>query len=143
MIRNIEPPMNDARRNDEHVADLQLDFACANRHAASAARTVRSAVGVVRAAPAVDNFSVNERRAGTGDNVIALGLIVVRDGALKCVRWRIGHLFSTRRRWGRSLGIATTSGSLGIASTAGSLSSGLTDRHHFLLPAMNDAQLHA
>src|SRR5215510_4644833 len=26
MIGNISPPMYDARRNDEHVTDLQLDF---------------------------------------------------------------------------------------------------------------------
>src|SRR4030095_11494084 len=109
--------------------------------AAAAARTVRSAVGVVRAAPAVHNLAVNERRATAGDDVIALGLKVVRDGALKCVRRRIGHLFSTRGRLGRSLGIATTGGgSLCIASPAGSLS--LPDRHHALLRAMNDAQLH-
>src|SRR5436190_16945687 len=150
MIGNVEPTMDDARRNDQHVTDLQLDFASANRHAAAAARTVRSAVGVVRAAPAVDNLAVDERRAGSGDDVIAFGLIVVRDGALKCVRRRIGHLFSTRGRWGRSLsiasagglGIATTgSGSRGIAATAGL--SGLAGRQHVLLRAMNDAQLHA
>ena len=91
--------------------------------------------------PAVDNLAVNERRAAAGDDVIALGLIVVRDGALKCVRRRIGHLFSTRGRWGRSLGIATTGGSRCIASTGGQ--PGLPDRHHALLRAMNDAQLHA
>src|SRR5262249_13662501 len=125
MIGNIGPAMDDARRNDQHVTDLQLDFAGANRHAAAAARTVRSAVGVVHAAPAVDNTAVNERRAAAGDDVIAFGLIVVRDGALKCVRWRIGHLFSARGRLGRSLGIATTGGSLGIATTGGSLSIGL------------------
>src|SRR5262245_17125263 len=126
MIGNVEPAMDDARRNDQHVTDLQLDFACANRHTAAAARAVRSAVGVVRAAPTVDNFAVNERRAAAGDDVIAFGLVVVRDGALKCVRRRTGHLFSTRGRWGRrgiasrgSLG-TTAGGSRGIASTAGS-----------------------
>src|SRR5207245_9655541 len=131
-------------RNDQHVTDLQLAFTRANRHAAATARTVRSAVWVVRAAPAVDNLAVNERRAASGDDVIAFGLIVVRDGALKCVRRRIGHLFSTRRRLGRSLstasagglGIATTGcGSLRIAATARSLS-GLPDRQHVLLRAM-------
>src|SRR5438132_8566303 len=55
MIGNVEPAMNDAGRNDQHVTDLQLDFTRANRHAAATARTVRSAVWVVRAAPAVDN----------------------------------------------------------------------------------------
>src|SRR6185369_15722815 len=112
-----------------------------NRHAAAAARTVRSAVGVVGIAPAVHNLAVDERRAAAGDNVIALGLIVVRDGPLKCVRRRIGHLFSTRGRWGRGLGIALSGGGRCIASTAGGL--GLPDRHHALLRAMNDAQLHA
>ena len=48
MIGNIGPAMYDARRNDQHVTDLQLDFACTNRQAA-AARTVRYAVGVGRA----------------------------------------------------------------------------------------------
>src|SRR5712671_4634602 len=48
-----------------------------------------------------------------GNDVIAFGLIVVRDGALKCVRRRIGHLFSTRGRWRRG-GIATTGGIRGI-----------------------------
>src|SRR5262245_63509890 len=55
MIGNVEPAMNDARRNDQHVTDLQLDFARANRDAAATARTVRSAVWVVGAAPAVDD----------------------------------------------------------------------------------------
>ena len=27
MIGNIDPAMDDARRNDQHVTDLQLDFA--------------------------------------------------------------------------------------------------------------------
>jgi len=33
MIGNIDPAMDYARRNDEHVADLQLDFARANAEA--------------------------------------------------------------------------------------------------------------
>src|SRR4051812_14401174 len=84
--------------------------------------------GYVRAAPAVDHRAVNERRAAAGDDVIAFGLIVVRDRALKCVRRRIGDLFSTRRRLGRSLSSAAAGG-LGIAATAGRLS-GLPDRQH-------------
>src|SRR5205809_7663514 len=68
MIGNIEPAMDDARRNDQHVTDLQLDFACANRHAAAAARTVRSAVRIVRAAPAVDDLAIDERDAAAGDD---------------------------------------------------------------------------
>src|SRR5262249_3849460 len=59
--------------------------------------------------------------------------------------------FPARGCWGRSLiiasaaglGVATTGGcSLGVTATASSLS-GLADRHHALLRAMNDAQLHA
>src|SRR5262245_34952432 len=119
MIGTIEPAMYDARRTDQHVSDLHLAFACANRPTAAAPRTVRSAVVVVRAAPAVHNLAINERRATAGDDVIALGLKVVRDGALKCVRRRIGHLFSARGCRGRSLGIATTGRSLCIASPAG------------------------
>ena len=103
MIGNIEPAMDDARRNDQDVTDLQLDFACTDRHATAAARTVRSAVGVVRAVPAVEKLAIDERRAAAGDDVIAFGLIVMRDGALKCVRRRIGTLFSTRDRRGRCL----------------------------------------
>src|SRR5258706_13138275 len=33
VIGNIEPAMNHARGNDQHITDLQLDFAEANRHA--------------------------------------------------------------------------------------------------------------
>src|SRR5262249_4434821 len=149
MIGNVEPAMNDARRDDQHVTDFQLDFACANCHAAATTRAVRSAVRVVRAAPAVDDLAVDERRAAAGDDVIAFGLIVVRDGALKCVCRRIGHLLSARGRLSRSLsiasarglGAATTGAAPGIAAAAGSLS--LADRQHVLLRAMNDAQLHA
>src|SRR5258705_364483 len=83
--------------------------------------------------------------AAAGDDVIAFGLIVVRDGALKCVRRRIGHLFSTRGRLARSLSIAsagglviaaTGGGRLRIAATAGSLR-GLPDRQHVLLRSVN------
>ena len=80
MIGNIGPAVYYARRNDQHVTDLQLDFACANRQA-TAARTVRSAVGVGRAVPAIDDMAINERRAAAGDDVIAFGLIVMRNGA--------------------------------------------------------------
>src|SRR4029453_5413806 len=128
------------RRPSTPLPSMHAACAGAHPHPAGGARAVRAAVGVVRAAPAVHNLAINERRATAGDDVIALGLKVVRDGALKGVRRRIGHLFSTRGRLGRSLGIATTGGSLCIASPASSLS--LPDRHHALLRAMNDAQLH-
>ena len=78
MIGNIGPAMYYARRNDQHVTDLQLDFARANRQPA-AARTIRSAVGVGRAVPAIDDMAINERRAAAGDDVIAFGLIIMRN----------------------------------------------------------------
>src|SRR6266568_1740604 len=67
VIGNIGPAMYDARRNDQRVTDLQLDFSRANRQTA-AAGTVRSAVGVGRAFPAVDNLAIDERRAAAGDD---------------------------------------------------------------------------
>jgi hypothetical protein len=62
MIGNVGPAMYDARRNDQRVTDLQLDFACANRQAA-AARTVRSPVGVGRAVPVIDDMASGESDA--------------------------------------------------------------------------------
>src|SRR5215510_11546017 len=88
MIGNISPSMYDARRNDQNVTNLQLDFARANRQAA-ATRTVRSAVRVGRAVPAIDDMAINERRAAAGDDVIAFGLIIMRNGARNCICRRI------------------------------------------------------
>src|SRR5438046_10619758 len=74
VIGNIGPAMYDARRNDQSVTDLQLDFSRANRQTA-AAGTVRSAVGIGRAFPAVDNLAIDERHAAARDDVIAFGLV--------------------------------------------------------------------
>src|SRR5262249_60633542 len=101
--------MYPARRTDKPITDLQLDFACPNRQAA-AARTVRSAVGVGRAVTAVDDMAVNERRAAAGDDVIALRLIVVGNGARNGIRRRICRLFPTRNGLGRCLSIAPPGG---------------------------------
>src|SRR5262245_29241189 len=68
MIGNIEPAMYDARRNDQHITDLQFDFARADGHAATAARAVRSAVGIVGAPPAVDDLPIDERRPAARDD---------------------------------------------------------------------------
>src|SRR5437870_1653332 len=70
MIGNISPAMDDAGRNDQDVADLQLDLARANRQAA-AARTVRSTIRIGGTVPAIDDMAVNERRAAAGHDVIA------------------------------------------------------------------------
>src|SRR5206468_9083406 len=88
------------------------------------ARTVRSAVGVGRTLPAIDDMAINERRAAAGDDVIAFGLIVVRNGARNGIRRRICHLLSTRD----GLGIAPPGGRRGRRVPSGG--------------AMNDAQLH-
>src|SRR3954464_6895758 len=80
MIGDIGPAMDDAGWNDQHVTDLQLDFACANGEPA-AAGTVWSAVRVRRALAAVDDMAIDERRAAAGHDVIALRLVVMRNGA--------------------------------------------------------------
>src|SRR5262249_7097551 len=128
MIGNIRPAMDDAWRNDQHVSDLQLDFVCANRQAA-AARTVRATIRVGRAVTATDNMAIDERRAAAGDDVIAFGLIVMRNGARNGVRRWSCHLLSTRDGLGRSLRIAPPGGRRGRRGSGGG--------------AMNDAQLHA
>src|SRR5258708_19009049 len=117
-----------AGRNDQHVAALQRGFAGATRQAA-AARTVRSAVGVGRAVPAIDDMAIDEPRAAAGDDVIAFGLIIMRDGARNCIRRRICHLLSTRDGLGRSAGIARPGGWRGWRVPSGG--------------AINDAQLPA
>src|SRR5438094_7719804 len=58
VIGNIGPAMYHAGRNDQDVTDLQLDFSRANRQTA-AAGTVRSAVGIGGAFPAVDNLAID------------------------------------------------------------------------------------
>src|SRR5262249_59722661 len=115
---------------------------------AAGAGTVGSAIGIVRASPAVDDLAVDERRAAAGDDEITLRLPVMGNGALKCVRRRTGHLFSARGGLRSGLSIASTTGSLGIATPGGTLGvtaarRSLPDRHHVLLGAMDDAQFHA
>src|SRR3982074_962405 len=63
------------------------------------------------------------------DDVIAFGLIIMRNGARNCIRRRICHSFSTRDGLGRCLGIARRGGRCGRRVASGG--------------AMNDAQLHA
>jgi hypothetical protein len=74
-------------------------------------------------------MAINERRAAAGDDVIAFGLIVMRNGARNCIRRRICHSFSTRDGLGRCLGTARPGRRCGRLVPSGG--------------AMNDAQLHA
>src|SRR5438093_11619125 len=74
-------------------------------------------------------MAINERRAAAGDDVIAFGLIVMRNGARNRIRRRICDLLSTRDGLGRCLGIAPPAGRRGGRVPSGG--------------AMNDAQLPA
>src|SRR5262245_22657603 len=109
---------------------------------------VRSAVRIVRALPAVEELAIDECDAAPRHDVVALCLIVVRDGALQGVPRRVGVLCSTRDRWRRVASSSRTCRRRGIAATSrrrstASSGSGLRNRHDLLLPAVNDAQLHA